>query len=54
MRCVLQDTVKRVVTGIWKCSACKKTMAGGAYSLNTGGAATVKGTIRRLREATDL
>jgi len=27
---------------------------GGAYSLNTGGAATVKGTIRRLREAVDL
>eukprot|EP01043_Picozoa_sp_COSAG02_P036298 COSAG02_NODE_2649_length_8330_cov_8.513605_6_plen_171_part_00 len=90
-----QDTVKRVVTGIWKCGACRKTMAGacpapraafaprsgdaaaaalqtsgpcahssasvlaacitgGAYSLNTGGAATVKGTIRRLREAVDL
>ena len=83
--------------GIWKCDACRKTMAGacssafltpaselpqraalrrlagrwhpkrrtltflrgvfvsgGAYSLNTGGAATVRGTIRRLREAVDL
>ena len=30
------------------------SFAGGAYALNTGGAATVRATIRRLREATDL
>ena len=45
-----QDSVKRVCTGIWKCTSCRKVQAGGAYSLNTGGAATVRGTIRRLRE----
>ena len=49
-----QDTVSRQVVGIWKCSSCKKTMAGGAYALNTGGAATVRGTIRRLREAVEM
>ena len=49
-----QDSVSRVVVGIWKCSSCKKTMAGGAYALNTGGAATVRGTIRRLREAVEM
>ena len=49
-----KDAVSRVVVGIWKCSSCKKTMAGGAYALNTGGAATVRGTIRRLREAVEM
>jgi len=28
-----KDTIKRQVTGIWKCSACKKISAGGAYTL---------------------
>ncbi|CAN0431840.1 unnamed protein product, partial [Hapterophycus canaliculatus] len=28
-----KDTTKRMVTGIWKCSACKKISAGGAYTL---------------------
>ncbi|KAF2232638.1 hypothetical protein EV356DRAFT_504881 [Viridothelium virens] len=26
-----KTTVKRVSTGIWKCKACRKTLAGGAY-----------------------
>lgn len=45
------DTVKRHSTGIWKCKRCKKTMAGGAYMLNTAAAATVRSTIGRLRRA---
>ena len=49
-----KDTVKRVSVGIWSCGACKKTMAGGAYTLGTAQAAQVRSTIRRLREGTDL
>lgn len=45
-----KDAMKRTNVGIWNCSACHKKTAGGAYALNTGGAATVRGTIRRLRE----
>mmetsp|Transcript_9632 Transcript_9632/g.28289 ORF Transcript_9632/g.28289 Transcript_9632/m.28289 type:complete len:95 (+) Transcript_9632:177-461(+) len=46
-----KDTVKRHSTGIWTCKSCKKTMAGGAYMLNTAAAATVRSTIGRLRRA---
>jgi large subunit ribosomal protein L37Ae len=35
---------------VWKCRACKKTIAGGAWNLNTVAAATVRSSIRRLRE----
>jgi large subunit ribosomal protein L37Ae len=42
--------VKRAAVGIWSCKACRKTQAGGAYTLNTGSAVTVRSTIRRLRE----
>ena len=48
--CVGKDSVKRSVVGIWTCRACKKQVAGGAYSLSTATAATVRSTIRRLRE----
>jgi len=41
---------KRVAVGIWKCKACNKTKAGGAYTLNTSSSLTVRSTIRRLRE----
>jgi large subunit ribosomal protein L37Ae len=49
-----KDSVKRSVVGIWSCRACKKVVAGGAYSLSTATAATVRSTIRRLREIQDL
>ena len=49
-----KNTVKRSAVGIWKCKACGKTYAGGAYSLHTGGAVTIRSTIRRLREAQAL
>ncbi|EOD36046.1 hypothetical protein EMIHUDRAFT_362722 [Emiliania huxleyi CCMP1516] len=49
-----KDSIKRVATGIWHCKACKKTVAGGAYTLNTAQAAQVRSTIRRLREGTEV
>ncbi|KAJ3295302.1 60S ribosomal protein L43 [Rhizoclosmatium sp. JEL0117] len=48
-----KDAVKRTAVGIWKCKGCKKTMAGGAWTVGTTAAATVRGTVRRLRELTE-
>nr|QLA09643.1 60S large subunit ribosomal protein eL43 [Euglena gracilis]6ZJ3_L5 Chain L5, Ribosomal protein eL42 [Euglena gracilis] len=44
---------KRQAVGIWHCTSCGKTMAGGAWTLNTGNSTTVRSTIRRLREMTE-
>merc|ERR1712188_21195 len=49
-----KNAVKRTAVGIWHCKACKKTYAGGAYSLHTGGAVTIRSAIRRLREQNAL
>jgi large subunit ribosomal protein L37Ae len=48
-----KDAVKRHSTGIWKCRGCQKTVAGGAYVMATTAAATVRSTVRRLRELQD-
>ncbi|KAJ3372229.1 60S ribosomal protein L43 [Allomyces arbusculus] len=45
-----KDSVKRTAVGIWHCKGCKKTMAGGAWTVGTTTAATVRSTVRRLRE----
>ncbi|KAF8967735.1 putative RPL43B-60S large subunit ribosomal protein [Flammula alnicola] len=50
---IAQDSVKRTAVGIWHCSACRKTIAGGAWSVSTTAAATVRSTVRRLRELTE-
>ncbi|KAF9244672.1 ribosomal protein L37ae, partial [Melanogaster broomeanus] len=39
--------------GIWSCRSCKKTIAGGAWTVSTTAAATVRSTVRRLRELTE-
>mmetsp|Transcript_15849 Transcript_15849/g.26838 ORF Transcript_15849/g.26838 Transcript_15849/m.26838 type:complete len:95 (+) Transcript_15849:48-332(+) len=44
-----KTNVKRVVVGIWKCGSCRKVVAGGAYTLSTPAAITVRSTIGRLR-----
>eukprot|EP00871_Galdieria_phlegrea_P002129 jgi/Galph1/2917/GphlegSOOS_G1579.1 len=49
-----KDSVKRKAVGIWHCPSCNKTIAGGAWSLSTQAAATVRSTIRRLRETAEL
>ncbi|KAF8202389.1 putative RPL43B-60S large subunit ribosomal protein [Pholiota molesta] len=48
-----KDSVKRTAVGIWHCSACRKTIAGGAWTVSTTAAATVRSTVRRLREITE-
>ncbi|KAJ9059372.1 60S ribosomal protein L43 [Entomophthora muscae] len=45
-----KDTVKRRAVGIWECRACKKVLAGGAWTVSTTAAATVRSATRRLRE----
>ncbi|KAG9074401.1 60S ribosomal protein L43 [Ceratobasidium sp. UAMH 11750] len=52
-----KDSVKRTAVGIWNCRSCKKVVAGGAWTVSTTAAATVRSTIRRLRQVcfkTDL
>jgi large subunit ribosomal protein L37Ae len=50
-RCVFcgKDSVKRSAVGIWKCKSCHKVVAGGAYTLSTPSAITVRSNIARLR-----
>ena len=45
-----KDSVKRESVGIWKCKGCSKVLAGGAWTVTTIAATTVRSTIRRLRE----
>ncbi|KAA8499481.1 60S ribosomal protein L37a [Porphyridium purpureum] len=49
-----KDQVKRDAVGIWKCKGCRKVIAGGAWSVNTQAAATVRSTIRRLRDTVEV
>eukprot|EP00792_Barthelona_sp_PAP020_P006305 TRINITY_DN2963_c0_g2_i2.p2 TRINITY_DN2963_c0_g2~~TRINITY_DN2963_c0_g2_i2.p2 ORF type:complete len:104 (-),score=18.53 TRINITY_DN2963_c0_g2_i2:78-356(-) len=49
-----KDSVRRSAAGIWKCKGCAKVMAGGAYSINSSSANTVRATIKRLREMQNL
>lgn len=48
-----KDAVKRTAVGIWNCRACRKVTAGGAWTLTTAAAVTIKSTLRRLRELQD-
>ncbi|KAJ4385053.1 60S ribosomal protein L43 [Neurospora sp. IMI 360204] len=49
-----KNTVRRSSVGIWSCKACKKTLAGGAYTVSTPAAAAMRSTLRRLREITEV
>ncbi|CDW83744.1 60s ribosomal protein l37a [Stylonychia lemnae] len=44
-----KDSVKRSAVGIWRCRACKKVLAGGAWQVSTAAALTAKATVHRLR-----
>mmetsp|Transcript_2956 Transcript_2956/g.4354 ORF Transcript_2956/g.4354 Transcript_2956/m.4354 type:complete len:95 (+) Transcript_2956:192-476(+) len=45
-----KDSIKRTCAGIWNCKSCRKVIAGGAYTLSTASAVTVRSTIGRLRK----
>ena len=45
-----KDSIKRKCVGIWECRSCRKVIAGGAYTLSTASAITVRSTIGRLRK----
>mmetsp|Transcript_19422 Transcript_19422/g.41818 ORF Transcript_19422/g.41818 Transcript_19422/m.41818 type:complete len:95 (-) Transcript_19422:331-615(-) len=45
-----KDNIKRTCVGIWHCKSCRKVIAGGAYTLSTPAAVTVRSTIGRLRK----
>ncbi|KXX83188.1 hypothetical protein MMYC01_200265 [Madurella mycetomatis] len=49
-----KDSVRRTAVGIWSCKSCKKTIAGGAYTVATPAAAAMRSTLRRLREITEV
>lgn len=42
-----KDAVKRKSVGIWECKACKKVIAGGAWTVSTTAAATVRRYVPR-------
>lgn len=41
--------MKRTAVGIWRCSGCRRTVAGGAWEFTTTAAVTAKTTIQRLK-----
>ncbi|KAJ1999853.1 60S ribosomal protein L43, partial [Coemansia thaxteri] len=45
-----KDSVKRASVGIWTCGGCRKTIAGGAYTVLTPAASAARSNIRRIRE----
>ncbi|KAJ2055792.1 60S ribosomal protein L43 [Coemansia sp. S155-1] len=48
-----KESVKRTSVGIWNCRGCRKTIAGGAYTLSTPFALATRTNIRRIRELSD-
>ncbi|KAJ2910329.1 60S ribosomal protein L43 [Coemansia aciculifera] len=45
-----KESVKRTAVGIWNCRGCRKTIAGGAYTVSTPHAVAARSNIRRIRE----
>jgi large subunit ribosomal protein L37Ae len=48
-----KNSMKRFAVGIWKCKACRRTVAGGAWEFTTTAAVTAKTTIQRLKRVID-
>mmetsp|Transcript_91098 Transcript_91098/g.229734 ORF Transcript_91098/g.229734 Transcript_91098/m.229734 type:complete len:99 (-) Transcript_91098:60-356(-) len=48
-----KESIRRLAGGIWQCQSktCRKTVAGGCWTLTTGAAATARATINRLKKA---
>ena len=45
-----KQAVKRQSVGIWRCRACFKTTAGGAWTPTTNAGQAAKGTLQRLKK----
>ena len=45
-----KTSIKKAAVGIWKCRACKRSVAGGAWEFTTTAATTAKTTIHRLKK----
>ena len=45
-----KTSVKRVSVGIWRCKACFKTIAGGAWAPTTNNALVAKNTLLRYKK----
>ena len=45
-----KNSMKRAAVGIWRCKACRRTVAGGAWEFTTTAAVTAKTTIQRLKK----
>jgi large subunit ribosomal protein L37Ae len=45
-----KNSVKRSAVGIWKCKACRRSIAGGAWEFSTTAAQTARSTINRLKK----
>ena len=49
-----KTSIKREAVGIWKCRACIRSIAGGAFEFITTAATTAKTTINRLKKNLEL
>jgi large subunit ribosomal protein L37Ae len=47
-----KDSVRRAAVGIWRCKACRRNIAGGAWEFSTTAAQTARTTINRLKKDT--
>ncbi len=45
-----KNSIRRHAVGIWRCRACRRTCAGGAWEFATSAALTAKTTINRLKK----
>ena len=49
-----KTSIRREAVGIWKCRACRRSIAGGAFEFITTAATTAKTTINRLKKNLEL
>ena len=47
-----KNSVRRAAVGIWRCKACRRSIAGGAWEFSTTAAQTARSTINRLKKDT--